>query len=53
MGYDFIDRYDVDACATLCTTRNPDPMGGACQYFNIWRALINGVPATYTCAFVS
>ncbi|KAG6905883.1 hypothetical protein DXG01_017103 [Tephrocybe rancida] len=51
MGFAFIDKYDVNACAVLCTTRGSDRVGGACQYFNIWRALINGVPTTYTCAF--
>ncbi|KAF8632774.1 hypothetical protein AX17_004761 [Amanita inopinata Kibby_2008] len=50
MGFAFITTYDVDACASLCNARNPDPVGGACQYFNIWRALVNGVPTTYTCA---
>ncbi|KAG6901664.1 hypothetical protein C0995_009445 [Termitomyces sp. Mi166 len=53
MGFAFIDKYDVGACAALCNTRDADPAGGACQYFNIWRALVNGVPTTYTCAFVS
>jgi len=53
MGFAFIDRYDVDACAELCNTRGPDGNGGACQYFNIWRALVDGIPTTYTCSFVS
>ncbi|KXN92682.1 hypothetical protein AN958_00352 [Leucoagaricus sp. SymC.cos] len=51
MGFAFIDKYDVDACAQLCNTRGPDGNGGACQYFNIWRAVVNGVPTTYTCSF--
>ncbi|KAG6835263.1 hypothetical protein H0H93_003331, partial [Arthromyces matolae] len=51
MGFAFIDKYDVDACAALCNTRGSDRVGGACQYFNIWRALVNGVPTTYTCSF--
>ncbi|KAG6829651.1 hypothetical protein H0H87_010592 [Tephrocybe sp. NHM501043] len=51
MGFAFIDKYDVNACAALCNTRGSDRAGGACQYFNIWRALVNGVPTTYTCAF--
>ncbi|KAF8626637.1 hypothetical protein AX15_004777 [Amanita polypyramis BW_CC] len=50
MGFALLDRYDIGACARLCNTRSPDPVGGACLYFNIWRALINGVPATYTCS---
>jgi hypothetical protein len=50
MGFAFLDRYDVDACATLCNERGADPVGGACQYFNIWRALVDGVPTTYTCS---
>ncbi|KIK62898.1 hypothetical protein GYMLUDRAFT_72584 [Collybiopsis luxurians FD-317 M1] len=50
MGFAFLDKYDVDACATLCNQRGADPVGGACQYFNIWRAVVNGVPTTYTCS---
>ncbi|KAF7360876.1 hypothetical protein MSAN_01117200 [Mycena sanguinolenta] len=50
MGFAFIDKYDVDACAALCNTRGSDPVGGVCQYFNIWRAVVDGVPTTYTCA---
>lgn len=53
MGFVFLDKYDVDACAQQCNTRGADPSGGACQYFNIWRALVNGVPTTYTCSMVS
>lgn len=52
MGFVFLDRYDVDACAEQCNTRGADPDGGACQYFNIWRALVNGIPTTYTCSMV-
>ncbi|KAG6915703.1 hypothetical protein DXG01_010313 [Tephrocybe rancida] len=51
MGFAFLDKYDVNACAALCNTRGSDRAGGACQYFNIWRALVNGVPTTYTCSF--
>ncbi|KAJ7486833.1 hypothetical protein FB451DRAFT_1363051 [Mycena latifolia] len=50
MGFAFIDKYDVDACAQLCNTRGADHVGGACQYFNIWRAVVNGLPTTYTCS---
>jgi hypothetical protein len=50
MGFAFLDRYDVDACAELCNTRDPDPTGGPCQYFNIWRAVVDGTPTTYTCS---
>ncbi|KAJ7690901.1 hypothetical protein B0H14DRAFT_848414 [Mycena olivaceomarginata] len=50
MGFAFIDRYDVDACAALCNGRGVDPNGGGCAYFNIWRAVVNGVPTTYTCS---
>jgi len=50
MGFAFLDRYDVDACAQLCNTRGADSNGGACQYFNIWRAVVNGNPTTYTCS---
>ncbi|KAJ7116073.1 hypothetical protein C8R44DRAFT_928065 [Mycena epipterygia] len=50
MGFAFIDKYDPSACAQLCNQRQPDAVGGACKYFNIWRALVEGVPTTYTCA---
>ncbi|KAF9000110.1 hypothetical protein BDQ17DRAFT_1360120 [Cyathus striatus] len=50
MGFAFLDKYDVDACAQQCNTRGADPNGGACQYFNIWRAVVNGNPTTYTCS---
>ncbi|KAJ6590231.1 hypothetical protein B0H10DRAFT_2233717 [Mycena sp. CBHHK59/15] len=50
MGFAFIDKYDVRACAILCNGRGADPVGGVCQYFNIWRAVVNGVPTTYTCS---
>ncbi|CAK5283446.1 unnamed protein product [Mycena citricolor] len=52
MGFAFLDKYDVDACALLCNGRGADPVGGGCAYFNIWRALVNGVPTTYTCSMV-
>jgi hypothetical protein len=50
MGFAFLDRYDVDACALECNHRGADGQGGACQYFNIWRAVVNGNPTTYTCS---
>ncbi|KAJ7853310.1 hypothetical protein B0H14DRAFT_3108485 [Mycena olivaceomarginata] len=50
MGFAFIEKYDVDACAALCNGRGVDPNGGGCAYFNIWRAVVNGVPTTYTCS---
>ncbi|RDB21747.1 hypothetical protein Hypma_010909 [Hypsizygus marmoreus] len=50
MGFVLLDRYDVLACADICISRDPDPVGGACQFFNIWRALVNGIPTTYTCS---
>jgi hypothetical protein len=52
MGFSFIDKYDVDACALLCNGRGVDPNGGGCAYFNIWRAVVDGVPTTYTCSMV-
>ena len=52
MGFAFLDRYDVETCASLCNTRPADPIGGMCQYFNIWRAVVNGTPTTYTCSMV-
>ncbi|KAJ7617876.1 hypothetical protein FB45DRAFT_1034111 [Roridomyces roridus] len=50
MGFAFLDRYDPEACAALCNGRGYDPVGGVCQYFNIWRAVVDGVPTTYTCS---
>ncbi|KAJ7206469.1 hypothetical protein B0H12DRAFT_1075336 [Mycena haematopus] len=50
MGFSFLDQYDVDACALLCNGRGVDPNGGGCAYFNIWRAVVDGVPTTYTCS---
>ncbi|KAJ7699725.1 hypothetical protein B0H16DRAFT_780314 [Mycena metata] len=50
MGFAFLDKYDVDACAQLCNARDADPNGGGCAYFNIWRAVVSGVPTTYTCS---
>ncbi|KAJ7431038.1 hypothetical protein B0H11DRAFT_2132482 [Mycena galericulata] len=50
MGFTFLDTYDVDACASLCNTRGADPVGGVCKFFNIWRAVVSGVPTTYTCS---
>ncbi|KAJ7648014.1 hypothetical protein FB45DRAFT_895035 [Roridomyces roridus] len=50
MGFAFLDRYDVQACADLCNSRGYDPVGGVCQYFNIWRAVVKGTPTTYTCS---
>ncbi|TFK22507.1 hypothetical protein FA15DRAFT_748594 [Coprinopsis marcescibilis] len=51
MGFAFLDRYDVDACAHECNQRGADPAGGSCQFFNIWRAVVNGIPTTYSCVF--
>jgi len=52
MGFAFLDRYDVDACAQQCNARGADGNGGACQYFNVWRAVVDGNPTTYTCSMV-
>ncbi|KAF5353002.1 hypothetical protein D9757_014961 [Collybiopsis confluens] len=49
-GFAFLDKYDVLACGTLCNERGADAVGGVCQFFNIWRALVNGEPTTYTCS---
>jgi hypothetical protein len=51
MGFAFLDKYDVDACAQLCNARGADPNGGGCAYFNIWRAVVSGIPTT-TCSMV-
>ncbi|KAJ7504310.1 hypothetical protein B0H11DRAFT_511054 [Mycena galericulata] len=53
MGFAFLDKYDPTACAELCNNRGPDAVGGACKYFNIWRAVDNGIVTTYTCALYS
>ncbi|KAK7018361.1 hypothetical protein R3P38DRAFT_2715610 [Favolaschia claudopus] len=50
MGFSFLDKYDVNACAQLCNGRGVDPNGGGCAYFNIWRAVVDGTPTTYTCS---
>ncbi|KAJ3913075.1 hypothetical protein F5877DRAFT_84144 [Lentinula edodes] len=50
MGFVFLNKYDVDACAAICNAQDPDDVGGSCKYFNIWRAVVDGVPTTYTCA---
>ncbi|KAF7333709.1 hypothetical protein MVEN_02327200 [Mycena venus] len=50
MGFAFIDKYDVNACAQLCNARGISGVGGGCAYFNIWRAVVDGNPTTYTCA---
>ncbi|KAJ7227727.1 hypothetical protein B0H12DRAFT_238906 [Mycena haematopus] len=50
MGFAFIDKYDVAACAALCNGRGVDPNGGGCAFFNIWRAVVDGNPTTYTCS---
>ncbi|TFK18038.1 hypothetical protein FA15DRAFT_683393 [Coprinopsis marcescibilis] len=50
MGFVFLDRYDVHACAVECNQRAPDAVGGYCQFFNIWTAVVSGVPTTYTCS---
>ncbi|KAF7313198.1 hypothetical protein MKEN_01006300 [Mycena kentingensis (nom. inval.)] len=53
MGFAFIDKYDVNACAQLCNGRGEDRQLGGCAYFNIWRALVDGVPTSYTCSMYS
>ncbi|KAF8178741.1 hypothetical protein BJ912DRAFT_983770 [Pholiota molesta] len=53
MGSAFLHRFDVDAWAQQCNTRWANTQGGECQFFNIWRALVNGIPTTYTCAMIS
>ncbi|KAJ7623169.1 hypothetical protein FB45DRAFT_704448, partial [Roridomyces roridus] len=50
MGFEFLDEYNPCACATFCNERAPDAEGGACKFFNIWRAEVNGTAKTYTCS---
>ncbi|EEB99797.1 hypothetical protein MPER_00430, partial [Moniliophthora perniciosa FA553] len=50
MGFAFLDRYDVQACAELCNKRGFDSNGGACKFFNLWRAVYSDKPHTYTCS---
>lgn len=52
MGSETLATYDVDACANFCNTRNPDSEGGACKFFNIWTAVVNGTVGQTTCAMV-
>ena len=52
MGFVLLDRYDPHKCAQECNKRGIDRLGGACKYFNIWRALLKGKPQSYTCAMV-
>jgi len=52
MGFVLLSQYDVGECARQCEIRNADAKGGACQYFNIWRALVDNKPQSYTCAMV-
>ncbi|KAJ3985590.1 hypothetical protein F5890DRAFT_1120822 [Lentinula detonsa] len=50
MGFVFLNKYDTEACAAICNNQDPDNVGGSCKYFNIWRAVVDQVPTTYTCA---
>ncbi|KAK1233101.1 hypothetical protein PQX77_003741 [Marasmius sp. AFHP31] len=50
MGFVLLSRYDPQRCAQECNKRVIDRLGGACKYFNIWRALKNGKPHSYTCS---
>jgi hypothetical protein len=52
MGFILLSQYDPTACAQACNERDADPIGGQCEYFNIWRAEINGEPESYTCSMV-
>ncbi|KJA17604.1 hypothetical protein HYPSUDRAFT_70598 [Hypholoma sublateritium FD-334 SS-4] len=53
MGFVSIDTYDVAACAALCKSRDPDSVGGACQFFNIWTPVVNGTTSTSSCSLYS
>ncbi|TFK70896.1 hypothetical protein BDN72DRAFT_765850, partial [Pluteus cervinus] len=44
-----LSQYDVQGCANFCNGQAPDPVGGICQYFNIYQTISGGNP-TYTCA---
>ncbi|KAJ6515071.1 hypothetical protein C8R47DRAFT_1063829 [Mycena vitilis] len=50
MGFVLLTKYDPSACAVQCNQRGSDAAGGACKYFNIWRAVDEGKPTTYTCS---
>ncbi|KAG7089635.1 hypothetical protein E1B28_011298 [Marasmius oreades] len=52
MGFVFLDSYDPKACAQECNKRGFDSVGGACKYFNIWRAvnIVTRQAQSYTCA---
>lgn len=57
MGYVSLPTYDVNACAQQCNTRAYQaPLGssgGPCIYFNLWTAVVNGVPSANICSMVS
>ncbi|KAJ7696584.1 hypothetical protein B0H17DRAFT_929566, partial [Mycena rosella] len=53
MGFALLDKYDPSVCAKLCNQREPDAVGGACKFFNIWRGLVKQARTTYTCAMYS
>lgn len=50
MGYRALSMYDVQACANECNNALPDALGGACNFFNIWRGVVDGAPTTFTCS---
>ncbi|KAL0571390.1 hypothetical protein V5O48_010578 [Marasmius crinis-equi] len=50
MGFVLLDRYDPAMCGQECNKRGIDRLGGACKYFNIWRAVVDHKPKSYTCA---
>ncbi|KAL0572741.1 hypothetical protein V5O48_009221 [Marasmius crinis-equi] len=51
MGFVFLPSYDVAACASTCNTRDFDQVGGRCQFFNVWEAVVTSTnETTFTCA---
>lgn len=57
MGFESLATYDVNACAEHCNIRaftvSSDGLSsGACAYFNIWTAVVNGTPTANICSMV-
>lgn len=44
---------NLDDCAAFCKSRDPDAVGGACQFINLWTPLVNGTGSDVTCSMVS
>ncbi|TFK61627.1 hypothetical protein BDN72DRAFT_435270 [Pluteus cervinus] len=45
----YLNFYDVQACANLCTKQGGHPQYGLCKFFNIALVSIDEIPTTYLC----